>query len=67
MTEYREYQIVGDKTFGMKTIRPSGRGTVPGELRGSFTDFRNAKLAIDKYLSEKEKKEDAPSKRRSGV
>lgn len=67
MTEYKNYKVVGDNTYGMKTIRPLGRGTVPGELRGSYTDFRNAQLAIDKYLSGKEKEEDAQSKRRSGV
>jgi len=53
--EYRGYKIEGDGTFGMKLIKPLGRGTVPKPLRGQYTGYREAKEAIDSYESTKVK------------
>jgi hypothetical protein len=53
--EYAGYMIEGDGTFGMKYIKPVGRGSVPLELRGSFTTINAAKRMIDILHSKKEK------------
>lgn len=53
--EYKGYLVEGDGTFGMKLIKPVGRGTVPNELRGSFSSFIFAKRAIDLVTDKKEK------------
>lgn len=53
--EYKGYLVEGDGTFGMKLIKPAGRGTVPNELRGSFSSFAFAQRAIDQVTSKKEK------------
>jgi hypothetical protein len=52
--EYSGYNIVGDGTYGMKLIKTIGRGSLPLELRGVFTDSRMAQRAIDNTLSKKE-------------
>jgi hypothetical protein len=57
MAEYRGYNIDGDGTFGMKIIKPTTRGSVPGELRGSFTTEYFAKRTIDQFLNAKEVKD----------
>ena len=51
--QYEGYTIVGDKTFGYKNIKPIGKGSVPLELRGSYTNDNFAKKSIDTYLSSK--------------
>lgn len=53
--EYSGYMIEGDGTFGMKFIKPIGRGSIPLELRGSFTSVPMAKRVIDIFNSKKEK------------
>jgi hypothetical protein len=55
MTEYKGYIVEGDGTFGMKIIKPVGRGTVPNELRGAFSSFSFAQRAIDLIADKKEK------------
>ena len=49
--EYKGYQIVGDGTFGFKEIKPTGKGSVHLELRGSYTTSKQAELAIDRHLA----------------
>ncbi len=56
MAEYKGFNIDGDGTFGMKIIKPTARGSVPGELRGMFTTAQFAMKAIDQFLSTKENK-----------
>ena len=55
--EYRGYNIAGDGKFGMKVIKPTTKGSVPGELRGDFTTTTFAQKAIDAFLLEKEVKD----------
>lgn len=50
--EYKGYSIENDGTFGMKEIRPIGKGSVPVVLRGSFTKTSLAQKAVDMYLEE---------------
>jgi len=53
--EYGGYAIEGDGTYGMKVIKPIGRGSIPLELRGTFTTVTTAKRVIDILHSKKEK------------
>ncbi len=53
MTEYKGYNIVSDGTYGMKEIKPTTRGSVPGELRGVFTNETFARKSIDAFLISK--------------
>ena len=52
--EYNGYMIEGDGTFGMKLIKPIGRGSVPAELRGSWSSTGFARKAIDALVGKKE-------------
>lgn len=52
--EYFGYNIVGDGSFGMKIIKTIGRGSLPIELRGTFTSGPTAMKAIDILRSKKE-------------
>jgi hypothetical protein len=52
--EYMGYIIEGDGTYGMKVIKPIGRGSIPLELRGTFTTITTAKRVIDILNSKKE-------------
>lgn len=54
--EYKGYSIENDGTYGMKEIRPVGKGSVPMALRGSFTKTSLAQKAIDLYLEENPEK-----------
>ncbi len=45
--EYNGYLIVGDGTYGMKEIKPIGKGSVHLQLRGKYTTSALAKVAID--------------------
>lgn len=54
--EYNGYKIEGDGTFGMKVIKPLGKGSVPMELRGRFTNTFFAMQAIDSYMEKKDGK-----------
>lgn len=49
MNEYKGYLIESDGTFSMRKIKPIGKGSVPMELRGSFTSSAFAMQAIDAY------------------
>lgn len=60
-TEYKGYVIVGDGTYGYKEIKPVGKGSVHLELRGSFTNADQAKIAIDRHLATK------PAPKKKGV
>lgn len=51
--EYNGFKVVSDGAFGMKCIKPIGKGSVPLELRGSYTNAWLAKRQIDLYLSSK--------------
>lgn len=55
-TEYKGYLIAGDGTYGMKEIKPVGKGSVPMPLRGSYTSAYMAHKAIDTHLREKQDK-----------
>lgn len=52
------FKIVGDNTFGLKHIKPIGRGSVPKELRGSFTNDSEATKAITSFLGKEGKVND---------
>ena len=52
--EYNGYNIEGDGSFGMKSIKTIGRGSLPLELRGFFLSDRDARRAIDIIRSKKE-------------
>lgn len=54
--EYKGYSIVGDGTFGNKEIKTIGKGSLPLQLRGAFTNAVFAQKAIDTYLNEKASK-----------
>lgn len=47
MLEYNGYNIDSDGAFGMRVIRTIGRGSLPAELRGTFSNDREARKAID--------------------
>ena len=51
---YKGYVIQGDGTFGLKVIKSVGAGILPRALKGSFTGFTAARVAIDNYLDSKE-------------
>jgi len=55
MIEYNGYSIQQDGMYSMCTIRPLGKGSVPKELRGRYTDYGAAKKAIDAYVKSKSK------------
>lgn len=46
-----KFELVGDGTFGMYSIKQEGSGTVPTVLKGMFTNKLNAMKAIDIYES----------------
>ena len=53
------YLIRGDKNFpAMKRILPDGKGSVPQELTGIYTGFREAKEAIDQRAMRLQKVEE---------
>ena len=54
--EYNGYKIESDGTYSMKLIKPLGKGSVPEDLRGSYTSLREAEFAIDRYSEGKGKK-----------
>lgn len=62
MTEYRNYVIEGDGTFGMKVIKyPGAGGGIPNCLKGSYSNEKLAKQAIDVYLTFKQEEADKPA------
>lgn len=50
--EYKGYIIVGDGTYGMKEIKPVGKGSVHMSLRGKYTSSVTAMKDIDRYIGE---------------
>jgi hypothetical protein len=54
MTEYKDFAIFGDGTYGMHYVKRIGKGALPNELQGSFTHPLFAQRAIDTYLTKKE-------------
>ena len=53
--EYRGYSIESVPPYLLKGIKAIGKGSVHLELRGAYTTSSEAKLAIDKFLTSKEK------------
>ena len=47
MNEYKGYKLEHDGGFGMISIKPMGRGSVPKELTGTYTNRVMAMKAID--------------------
>lgn len=47
---HRGYRITPLGSFAMFRIQAPGQGTVPKELSGSYTNLREAKIAIDRSL-----------------
>lgn len=60
--EYQGFLIKGDGTYGYLKVAPLGKGSVPMELRGSWTNSTFAKESIDTYLKSKEVKSNASTK-----
>jgi len=48
--EYKGYEIVGDGSYGYKSIKPIGRGSVPKQLRGLYTTAQFAQKDIDAHI-----------------
>lgn len=48
--EYKGYKIEADGSFGYKSIKPIGRGSVPVKLRGLYTSAIFAQKDIDAHL-----------------
>lgn len=69
MLEYKGYQIKGHKEFpSLSIVVTAGQGgKIPDALSGMFTSGGIAKLAIDKYLETKPKKEEKDGKQRETV
>lgn len=55
MENYKGFKIEADGTFGMVSVKPVGKGSSPSALRGAFTSYGVAKLAIDSVVKAKEK------------
>ena len=53
--EYKGYNILHDGSFGMYTIKPLGKGSVPRELKGRYTSYGAAQAAIDASYKRKGK------------
>lgn len=53
--EYNGYKVEGDGVFGYCHIKPLGKGSVPKELRGTYTTKTFAQKAIDFHLSTNKK------------
>lgn len=51
--EYNGYKIDIDGVYGYFNIKPIGKGSVPIQLRGTYTTRVFAQKGIDAYLSEK--------------
>lgn len=62
---YKGYNIVGDGTYGMCSIKTQGRGSLPKGLQGVYTKSTLAMQAIDGYVSGKEKDSDGEADKRS--
>ena len=60
--EYKGFNIEGDGTFGMKLIKPIGKGSVPAALRGMYTKSIFAERDIDLHLSLKGGDKDGKAK-----
>lgn len=56
--EYGNYKIQHDGTFGMYTIKPIGKGSVPKELKGRYTSYGAAKAIIDAASTTRRSKTD---------
>lgn len=59
MTEYNGYKIVRDKATNLLMVKAIGKGSAPKELRGSYTNERAAREAIDASKLTREVKKDA--------
>lgn len=55
MDDYKGYRIVSDGTFGMKRILNPGKGMLPKDLSGTYTNIIFATRDIDSYLEKKGK------------
>ena len=59
--EYKGYKVESDRTFGYVNVKPMGSGSVPKELRGTYTTNRFAMLAIDTHGKVKDGKKERTS------
>lgn len=55
--EYKGYNILHDGTFGLKYIKPIGKGSLPMALRSDFSSSTHAQKAIDGVVEQKENKD----------
>ena len=62
MSEYKNYKIVSDGTFGNLVVKGIGKGPIPLGLRGSFTSVLFARKAIDQYGKEVKNVEEVPTR-----
>ncbi len=61
--EYKGYILTGAAEFpSMKRIVHDGKGSVPNDLKGLYTSFRNAMEAIDNYRPKPKGKANASKK-----
>lgn len=58
--EYKGYRLIHDN-YCMVRITQIGKGAIPLQLRGDFTNQNVAKTAIDSYLELKGVKDGKPS------
>lgn len=63
MSEYEGYVIEQDGTFSMVSIRSKGKGAIPKELRGKYTNTNFAQKAIDSYGKRRKEEEGGETKR----
>ena len=49
--EHNGFKIFNHPRFATRVIQMIGKGALPKVLRGSFSDERRAKQAIDAYVS----------------
>lgn len=55
--EYRGFKLQHDGKFGYYHVKAVGRGSVPVELRGTYTTPKFAEKDIDAHLDKKGKKD----------
>lgn len=49
--DYNGFLLESDGSFGYIKIKPTGKGSVPKELRGLYTGYEVAKKAVDAHLN----------------
>lgn len=49
--EYRGYLLKPLGTFPMLAVHSKGSGSIPNDLKGTFTTHKDAEIAVDRYLN----------------